>query len=42
MPVDIIITVFDDRIAAVPALELQKTIQAQLTQAGLIKRPNTD
>jgi ribonuclease P protein component len=42
-PADIIVTVFDDKVAAMPAPDLQKTMQAQLAQSGLIQnRPNSD
>lgn len=36
-PADIIITVFDDRVASMAAPDLEKTVQAQLAQAGLLK-----
>lgn len=36
-PYDIVITVFNEQLAAMPAADLQRAIRAQLRQAGLLQ-----
>lgn len=38
VPHDVVITVFSDVVQALPADELERTVRAQLLQAGLIQR----